>query len=179
MDGIFTLQESNKSLATALLIFYLIVASNFTEGLFSKQLRTAFQQSRLAQHIIGFIMMLVIVMLIGGVTETDRALLYAGVGYVWFILSTKLDAHWNIMILLILLFAFLYESRLNERNRLTLADPALSAEEKQMVIERDSSYKTYVVLAILGVTLVGTGLYLFKKTDQYGGSFDPVTFLFY
>lgn len=172
--------SQNISLLRALLLFYIIIASNFTGGLFSKQLRTFFEESRLAQHLIGFIMMLVIVMLIGGINDTYRAVMYSLIGYIWFILTGKLDIHWNIIIILLLLFGFFYESKLNEKEQNTLKDPNLTEEQKRVVINNNSKYKMYVVLAILSVTVIGTLLYLNKKVDQYGGGkFDLVTFLFY
>ena len=178
--NILTQNSSFTSLARVLLIFYVIIASNFTSNLFSKQLKTFFEESRLAQHLIGFIMMLVLVILIGGVNDTYRALIYSIIGYTWFVFTCKLDIHWNIIIILLMLFGFLYESKLNEKDEATLIDPNLTAEQKQTIIDNNSRYKMYIVLAILSVTIIGSVLYLNKKVDQYGGGkFDVVTYLFY
>jgi len=178
--NILNQNTSNISLSRALLIFYIIIASNFTGDLFSKQLRTFFEESRLAQHLIGFIMMLVIVMLIGGINDTYRAIIYSLIGYTWFIFTTKLDIHWNIIIILLMLFGFLYESKLNEKDQNAIHDPNLTEEQKEQVISNNSHYKTYIVLAILAVTVVGTIFYANKKVGQYGGGqFDLVTYLFY
>lgn len=169
----------NSNLSRALLLFYIIIASNFTGDLFSKQLRTYFEENRIAKHLIGFIMMLVVIMLFGGITNTYRALLYAIIGYTWFIFTGKLDIHWNIIILLMMLFGFLYESKLNEEDQNAMKDPNLTVQQKEAVINKNSTYKTYIVLSILGVTAVGTLLYLNKKVEQYGGGFNIVTYLFY
>lgn len=182
MENLNTLVQntSNISLSRALLIFYIIIASNFTSDLFSKQLRTFFEESRLAQHLIGFIMMLVIVILVGGINNTYRAVIYSLIGYTWFIFTTKLDIHWNIIIILIMLFGFLYESKLNEKEQSALNDPNLTEEQKNNVISTNSQYKMYIVLAILSVTIIGTIFYTNKKVEQYGGGqFDLVTYLFY
>jgi hypothetical protein len=183
MENINTLSQNgqqNISLSSVLLIFYILVANNFTGELFSKQLRTYFEESRLAQHLIGFTMMLVIVMLIGGVSNTYRAIVYSLIGYTWFIFTGKLDIQWNVIIILIMLFGFLYESKLNERDYNATVDPNLTDEQKQNVIETNSKYKTYILIAILSATVIGTLLYFNKKVGQYGGGqFDIVAFLFY
>ena len=170
----------NKSLLTALLVFYVIIASNFTNGLFSKQLKTYFEESRLAQHVIGFIMMLVLIILIGGTTNIYRALIYTLIGYTWFIFMTKLDIQWNIIILLLLLFGFLYESSLSEKEQNALNDPNLTEEQKNSIVETNNQYKTYIILLVLAFTAIGGFLYFNKKVGQYGGGqFDPITYLFF
>lgn len=172
--------NQNISLSRALLIFYLILASNFTGDLFSKQLITFFDENRFAQHLIGFIMMLVIIMLIGGINDTYTALFYSLIAYAWFILTTKLDIQWNIIIILIMLFGFLYESKINEKDEKIVNDTNLTVEQKEKIISENSNYKNYIILAILATTIIGTIFYTNKKIEQYGGgSFDLITFLFY
>ena len=170
----------NFSISRALLLFYIIIASNFTKGLFSKQLRTFFSENRLAQHLIGFIMMLVLIILIGNVTDTYKALFYSLIAYTWFIFTTKLDIHWNIIIILLMVFGFLYESQLNEKQTNALKDPNLTDEQKNNIIKENSKSKIYIIAIILAVTIIGTVLYVKKKDIQYGGAqFDIITYLFY
>src|SRR5947207_7468568 len=107
--------DQYMSLIRVMLIFYLAIANNFTENLFSKQLRTFFQENRYAQHLIAFIMLLVFVMILGGVKNIENGLLYTVIFYFWFIFTTKLDVQWNLIILFLLLFGFIYESKLNEK----------------------------------------------------------------
>ena len=173
------LSQSNISLSRALLVFYVLIASQYTNGLMGKQLKTFFEENRIAQHIIGFIMMLVLIMQIGGVMEIDRALIYSIIGYVWFILTTKLDIQWNLIIIFMLLVGYLYESRMINKEDELKNDKVLTTEEKTNVITNNSNIKTYMVIGILIVTLLGTFLYSQKKQIQYGGSYNMLTFLFY
>lgn len=169
-----------RNILTALLFFYLLIASNFTGGLFSKQLRTYFEESRLAQHIIGFIMLLVIVIIIGNITNIYRAIIYTIIGYIWFIFAGKLDIQWNIIIILLVLFGFLYELQLNNKDKDAINDPNLTQEQKDKIIETNTQYKTYIIVAVLAVTAIGGILYFNKKVGQYGGGqFDLMTYLFY
>lgn len=183
MESLSILTEGTSpylSLTRALLLFYVIIACNFTGDLFSKQLRTFIQNNRPAQHVIGFILMLVIIILFGGVTNTYHAILYAIIGYMWFILTTKLDIQWSIIIILLMLGGFLYEATINEKERKALLDPNLTEEQKEQIIEAGTQRKTYILLAILSVTIIGALLYANKKVEQYGGgAFDVITYFFY
>lgn len=119
-------------------------------------------------------------MLIGGINNTYRAVIYSLIGYIWFILTTKLDVHWNVIIILLLLFGFLYESKLNEKERNIMSDSNLTEEEKQKIINNNFQYRMYFILAALLTTIIGSLLYLNKKVGQYGGGkFDLITYLFY
>jgi hypothetical protein len=170
--------DSNMMLTRVLLIFYIIIASNFTDNLVSKQLKTFVQENRFAQHLIGFIMMLSFVILIGGVTNIEKGILYAVIGYMWFIFTTKLDIQWNIIIIILLLFGFIYETKLSEKEMEILNDASLTENQKNIIINDQQKYKIYTVIAIIATTVIGTFLYTNKKVVQYGGSYDIITFLF-
>jgi hypothetical protein len=167
------------NITRVLLFFYIIIASNFSENLFSKQLRTFFDENRPAQHLIGFIMMLTFVMIIGGVTDIEKGLLFSVLGYLWFVFTTKLDIQWNIMILLLLLFGFIYESKLSEKEQEIMKDQSLSEEEKRTITDSYQSYKMWLFGGIISVTVIGSLLYINKKDVQYGGGYNMLTFLFY
>lgn len=174
-----TSTTSTTGLVKVMLFFYIIIASNYTENLYSKQLRTFFNENRFAQHLIGLIMMLTFIMIIGGVQSIEKGILYALIGYIWFIFTTKLDIHWNIIIMLLLLFGFICESKLAEKEEGIINDPALNEEEKAALINNLQMYEFYIVLTIIGITVIGSLLYINKKGVQYGGGFDIMQFLFY
>lgn len=173
------LNKSNISLSKALLIFYVVIASNFTDGLVGKQLREYIQENRMAQHLIAFIMMFVLIHMIGGIDDMVRVFAYSAIGYLWFIFTTKLDAQWNIIVLALMFMGFIYESDLHKHEVDALEDKVLSQEEKERVINNNSKIKTYIVFGVIGVTIVGTMLYAQRKQEQYGGGFNPMRFLFY
>ena len=178
-----TLYRPNISLTQALLVFYIIIASNFTDGLFSKQIRTYFNENRVAQHLIAFIMLLVIIILFSGQIQLDNAIFLTIIGYSWFILSQKMDGHFIVIIILLLLFGFIIDMKLSESDKVTLADPNLTEQQKQEIINTHYNYRVYYLLLIFAVTIIGVALYMNKKVVQYGGGssgkFDLTTFLFY
>jgi len=171
--------NSNVSISKALMIFYLLVASNFTSNLFSKQMKGFFETNRLAQHFLGLITMLVIIIVIGNIQETKPAILYTFIAYLWFILTTKLDLQWNIVIILIMLFGLLYENHLMYQETNAKRDQALTDKDKENIVKKHNKYKTYIVLAILLTTFVGTALYTYRKYDQYGEKFDVISYFLY
>jgi hypothetical protein len=173
------LSQSNISLSKALLVFYVIIGSQFTGNLLGKQLRTFVEENRIAQHVIGFILMAVLINIIGQVNEVDKIFLYSVVGYIWFVLTTKLDIQWNIIIIMLLLVGFVYDNIVAQKERDAQKDSVLTAEEKTNIMVRHHSIRTYMVISIFVVTLIGTALYINKKGLQYGNGFDTTTFFLY
>jgi hypothetical protein len=168
-----------NSLIAVLLLFYLITVSGFTENLLSKQLRTFFSENRAAQHLIGFTTLLTLIMVLGTTMSIEKGILFAIIGYAWFIFSTKLDIQWSMMIILLLLFGFIYESKLDENQQIVEKDTALTAEEKQSKVDSYHTQRLVIVGGIILVTVVGAFLYIGKKDVQYGGGFDIMKFVFY
>ncbi len=169
--------RSNISLSKALLLFYLIVASNFTQSLYSGQLQDLLS-NRFAQHVIGFITMLVIIINFAGVTDPNAALLYSGLGYVWFLMTTKLDIQWNLAILALLTIGFLFESKMLTKEIDSDDDQALEEEDKELIQKRHNKTKTLIVGSIMAVTALGMLQYWSKKKQQYGPEFNAEKFVF-
>ena len=170
---------SGITMTKVLLLFYIFIASGYTKDLMSKQMQTFISENRFVQHIIGFILLMTIIMLIGNVTNTYNIFIYSLIGYTWFLFTGKLDIHWNIIIVLLLLFGFIYESSLEEKEMNILSDETLTQEQKNKLIEKNTSIKLYIIIAVLSVTVIGTFFYTNKKVVQYGGGeFDLLKYLF-
>ena len=167
------------SMSRALLIFYVIIASQFTSGLMGKQMRTFLEESRLAQHMIGFILMLVLVMMVGNVNNIGDGLIYSLIGYAWFILTTKLDIQWNLIIIMMLFVGYVYETKMINKEHDVQNDKVLTGVEKDNVVANTHNTKMYVAIGIIIVTIMGTVLYASKKQEQYGGGFSAVNFFLY
>lgn len=164
--------KPNVSLTKALLVFYVIFASQFTRGLYSGQLTDFLSSNRNAQHLVGLLLMLVIIMDFGGVKDPAVAIGYSLLAYVWFIMTTKMDLQWSMMILGLLIVGFLYESQLEDKEICVDMDDAVTDEDKKKIKKCHKRDKTYIGVAILVVTVIGTAIYLMKKREQYGGNFD-------
>lgn len=171
--------ESSISISKVLLIFYILIANNYTQDLLGKQFRSFLEENRMMQHIIAFILLLVIINLFSGINNPEKLLAFSFIGYTWFILSTKLDIQWNLIIIMLLFIGFLYESSINEYEMKIEKDENLSKKIKKNIIDKDTRYKIYIGIIILIVTIIGIAFYNNKKHEQYGGGFDMQKFIFY
>jgi len=178
MLNINQLFNTKISLSTGLLLFYLAIGNNFLKDLYPGQLVTAVDNSRLAQHIIGIITMFVFISLASGSDKLSSTVIYTALAYMWFILTTKLDLHWNLAILLLLFAGFIYERRLEQKEIRIQQDQALDTEDKQKIEKTNNKIKLTILTTLLAVTGVGAFMYYRKKQTQYGGNFDGLKFLF-
>uniref|UniRef100_A0A6C0ECR3 Uncharacterized protein n=1 Tax=viral metagenome TaxID=1070528 RepID=A0A6C0ECR3_9ZZZZ len=165
------------SLTKIVMLFYMLIGANFMTHLVSKQMKKFVQDNRLVQHIIGIISMVVLITTFGIISDVKLALLYSFIAYLFFILTTKMDLHINLIIVLLLVIAYLYETNIDidieKKNKV------LTAEEKLKLIEKDTQYKKSMVIIIFLVTVVGTVMYNNKKNIQYGGGFSLYKYLLY
>ena len=181
VDKLFNLSylgKSHISLSKAVLLFYLIVANNHTKDLFSGQLTEFIKNNRYAQHFIGYITMLIIVNSAAGVTDTQKAIIYSAVAYLWFIFTTKLDLRWSLLIIGAMVFGVIYESTMVDREIQSEDDQALERFDKEKIKNRHNRLKSVTVIAIILITIIGTLSYFNKKQVQYGGNFDGMKFMF-
>lgn len=169
-------QVNQTNLAKILLIFYLIVASNCTENLLSKQTRDIINNNRYIQHIIGFMTLFVLVTLIDDQIDMRTALIYTMLGYIWFVFSTKLDIHWNIAIIVLLFIGYMYETSSKMRELEIKNDTSLSDATKHVLLDEIENTKRWIIGSIVIVTILGTFFYSQKKQEQYGGGYDIFTY---
>lgn len=177
--NIHYIDDSVVSLSKVLLIFYVLVMSNLTPVLLSKQLRSFIDNNRMAQHIVGILSLIVIITAVNGNIDSRTAIIYALLGYIWFVFSTKMDLHWNIIVILLLLVGYLYENDLENKEMEMKKDKVLTENEKNDIKKNHRKNVGYIVVAILGITIIGTLLYNNKKEIQYGGGYDILRYLFY
>lgn len=175
--NIQNLNSENQSLVKIMMIFYVLVASSATDNLLSKQIKEFVNDSRYMQHILGFLTMIILVTLVGGTVDNKSAIFYALIGYIWFIFSTKLDIHWNIIILILLFIGYMIENNMHAKELSIKSDKMLSDEQKQNLIKEDIRYRNWVIGGIFMVTIVGTLFYSQKKHEQYGGGYDVFAYI--
>ena len=166
---------NNTSLAKILLIFYLIALNSNT--LISKQMHNYINDNRYVQHILSFMTMYVLITVVCGNIDTRSAIAYALIGYIWFIFTTKIDIHWNIIIIILLFVGYMFENSIHIDENNIKTDKLISNEHKQKIINENIHKKNLLVGGIIMVTIIGTLLYSNKKHAQYGGSYDIFTYI--
>lgn len=177
ITNIDMLDNKSVSLSKVLLVFYMLIGGNYLSGLISKQIKSFIESDRIVQHVIGITTMLVLITLFGNMPDIKLSILYSIIAYTWFILSTKLDIHVNIIIIALLLVGYLYENNLDAQ--LLKTTKVLTDAEKEVIVETAKKHKKIIVSLLFLVTVVGTFLYNDKKQVQYGGGYDVFRYLLY
>jgi hypothetical protein len=166
------------TISSALLIFYVLAISSFCNiDLLGRQFRDFIKNDRTAKHLFGLLTMLILFVLVAGVKDAKYAVLYTFIGYTWFIMTTKLDIQWNLIVIMVLVFGFLYENQLLHKEDRVNKDTILTSEEKKSIENKHSKYKIYVLATAMGITVLGTALYATKKAGQYGSDFNITKFI--
>ena len=173
------------SIAKVVLIFYLFAMQDYCNDLIGRPLRRFIEDNRIFQHFIGFLVIFVLLSWEGdlfgtGPTLSVRdALIYSVIGYTWVIFSSKLDAHWNIILLGVLIGVFVLDNHFRSQEDEARKDPSLTAKQRMEIIKRNNLYRTWLTASAIIITIVGTLLYSDRKSEQYGGSYDVLTYLLY
>lgn len=175
LNDIINLKQNDKSkmsLLRGLTIFYMFIFSGYLKDLQSGQLKEFIEGNRYVQHLIGFIFIMVIFNMYGKIDDFPSLCLYSIIGYIWFILTTKLDLQWSLAFLILALLGFFYENSLNQKEKNIANDKVLTNNEKEKIREKHNMIK-YIINGTLCIVVI-TGLFFYanRKTVQYGGGFD-------
>lgn len=172
------LNIKSMSLAKVLLLFYLFIANNYTNKLYSGQLTDYISSNRYVQHIIGLITMLVLLNLVADVEDPYELIVFSIVLYLWFIITTKMDLKWSLGIICFMIVGYIFESYMQSVEHRHNKDQALGDDFRRKIKHNHKKCKAVIVIILLIITLFGSSLYFHKKMDQYGGDFDANKFLF-
>lgn len=130
--------DLNFSIGRIIVLTYIIIASSYCTNLFSNGLKKAIETNKYLQHLILIILIMSLMIIFGNPFKVEitsnqqiNVVIMSLLIYVWFILTTKLDAAWNIAILILLTIYFLYESKKINDYNIVLNDPILDEEKKK------------------------------------------------
>jgi hypothetical protein len=178
-DDIF---EKNRdfSLNRIMLAFYILISSPVLFNLLSKQWKKILENDRIAQHLLAIMTMLSLTILVSnGKFTIQRIFVYTAIAYMWFIFSTKMDIHFNIIMFGSLIAFYLYQNTVQNENIKIEEDINLSENEKLEFQKNKKKNYIYLTGAILLMTLAGAIFYSSKKEGQYGGGYSLMNFLIY
>lgn len=177
---------NSVSITKILLLFYMLIGNSLLQPLLSKQWITTVKNDRIIQHIIGFTTMLTLAILVSDQSDQSNQfgdysnlILYTVIAYVWFIFLTKMDIHFNVMIIVLLLANYMYDNYLKAENKKILDDKILSVEMKNSIVTKNLERSTYIMFSIMALIVGGMFMYSNKKEGQYGGGYSFINFLLY
>lgn len=168
------------SITKVLLLFYLLTTNSLLQPLLSKQWKKMVENDRIIQHLIGFSTMVTLVILVNeGEVDYYSIVMYSLIAYLWFIFSTKMDIHFNIMIMIGLLGCYLYENNVKIKTNKIKEDKVLSDDQKFIMIDKQYTKQKYLMGGMMVAIIVGMFMYSQKKEVQYGGGYSLTHFLLY
>lgn len=177
--------ELNLSIGKVLLLTFIIISSSYCSNLLSNGLKNALESNRYVQHLVLIILIMSLMILFGNPFGTQLStnhslniLIITLLIYAWFILMTKLDLSWFIAVIILLAIYFLYESKATQDINQQLGDNLINTETKANIINTFVNTNNYILMAIFGVTVVGSLFYGGEKQVQYGGGFSVNKFWF-
>jgi hypothetical protein len=165
---------SRISILPVLLLYYISLGGN---RMMPHQMQQLLDTNDYVYHLFNILRLFISVILIGKIEDVRLAIIMTVIGYVWFIGTLKLDLKWNIFVFIVLLFGFVYDLFISERNKAILADKNLSEEDKKKIIKHHSNSRLCLVMSLIGITLIGTVIYAIRKRTQYKDEFNLITFL--
>jgi hypothetical protein len=173
-------KNNDFSLGKIILLFYILSSSPVLFNLLSKQWKKTLENDRIAQHLLGIMTLLCLVILVSdGKFSIYRIFSYTAIAYVWFIFSTKMDIQFNIIMFGSLVAFYLYQNTIENNSENIKEDKNLTDGEKMIIQKNNKNSYLYLTMIILALTLIGTLFYSSKKEIQYGGGYDLVNFLIY
>jgi Ca2+/Na+ antiporter len=171
-------KNNDFSLGKIILMFYVLVSSSALFPLLSKQLKKKLEHDRISQHIVAILTMLSLTILVSnGKFCIQRIFIYTALGYLLFIFSTKMDIHFTIMTVGLLLGFYLYQNQIQNETEEIEKDKNISNENKNKLKKKKKDSYLYLFSAIAIMIVGGTLLYSNKKEVQYGGGYSLVNYL--
>ena len=161
------------------LVLYLVQLSSLTSNTLGKQLKEYVEANRIIQHIINLIFLFVLISLADKNKSIQDIAINTVSIYIFYLLSTKLDLQYNIILLLIMLIYYLYqrtnESKISRINK----DADLDIQTKQILTLVDNNKNNIFGCSLIMFLFYFTHVYFKRKNIQYGNGFNYSKFLLY
>ena len=147
-----------EKIASAVLIFYILLVSNQIEHILPKWIKKELQ-NRLVLHMIGFLIMSFLVVYVGEVKHPYIMAVFTVGMYLWFMITTKLSMNYFVPVMFLLLVVFITDGY--KRGRY-----GVSGEIDQATEERIKNTETfeYILLSLAFlISIIGFVSSLKKK----------------
>ncbi len=157
---------------------YIIQLNTFSTDLVGKQLREYISGNRNAHHIINFIFILVLLSVFDRNSSITKLLGDTVIVYFFYLLTTKVDLQFNIIILLSILFFYFYKREIEIKKNRISGDSEIDKNTKNIIMKNEISRTQLFQFSIVGLTTIFAFYYYNRKNIQYGGNFSYNKFLF-
>jgi hypothetical protein len=158
---------------------YIFQLHNFSKDIIGKQLREYISENKSTQHIINFIVILVLISVFDRERSITELLKDTTIVYFFYLLTTKLDLQFNIIILFGILFFYFYKREIDIKEKRILNDFELDNQIKSSLIKNNNKKMQLFQFSLAGLIVFFSFFYFNRKNIQYGGDFSYKKFLFY
>jgi hypothetical protein len=163
------------------LLFYLLQMTDLSTNTLGKQLREYIQENRISHHVINFIFIFVLLSL--ELKKQDAPVNQLALNsitiYLLYILSTKVDLQFNVIILALCIIYYLYQRNVQIKYNRLLNDSELDDEERKNIMLPDNHTDNLINIFVLLFILYCVYLYSGRKKTQYNNNFSYINFLLY
>jgi hypothetical protein len=156
-----------------LALVYLVISGNYLGNLFGCRVQLLFRENMWIKHVLGFFTAYFLIVLSTPPEGYDakQTLLFAGLIYIWFFLTTKMHVRMWIPMILVLLASYgiyVYTKQQTSKGEETAVDKDTTERLQQL----------QSIATILGVilTLVGVVAYYGEKKIEFEETFDAWKF---
>lgn len=149
-----------ETIPKVIIVFYIIAMAPFITNLISKQTKDFFIGNRYGYNIIGIMITIFLVSYFGKTTNISDAIIYSFIAYGWFMLTTKLDFIWIVVVVIGIYMIIIYT--INYNNKLE----NVSEVERYKLKNKFNKKITTLLWGIFGLTLTGTFFYMKKQYLQ-------------
>ena len=161
------------------LVLYLVQLSSLTSNTLGKQLKEYVEANRIIQHIINLIFLFVLISLADKNKSIQDIAINTVSIYIFYLLSTKLDLQYNIILLLIMLIYYLYQREKDSKISRINKDKDLDIQTKQILTLIDNNKNNIFGCSLIMFLFYFTHVYFKRKNIQYGNGFNYSKFLLY
>ena len=162
-----------------LLILYLSQLSGLTNNTLGKQLKEFVYSNRLIQHIINLVFLFVLISLFDQGISLNNIIISGISIYFIYLLTTKLDLQFNLIILTLFIVYYFYKRELDKKDNRINKDNDLNILLKNSLVNIDENKYNLFGLTILSLLVYCVYIYMNRKSVQYGGGFSYSKFLMY
>lgn len=153
-------------LSIAFFTFYLLIFANYSGDLLACRIRRHLSDSLLLKHGLGFMMMVFFAVFTSDQTLNLPVLQVLGISvllYAWFVVTTRMHTESLVVVLLVLLAAY-------------ILSVSIKRDTDEVTIRRKRLAIRILNYVALGITVLGTILYLIEKRYEYGSDFSFTQF---
>jgi hypothetical protein len=169
MDNIFDIRF--------LLALYLVQLTSLSNNTLGKQLKEYTYKNRTFQHIVNLVFLFVLISMVDSKSGINQVAVNSLGIYFIYLLSTKLDLQFNLLILgLIIVYHFYTRELKNKKNRI-INDSEINNTLKETIVNLDNNKYMLGGIGLVGVLIYLVYLYGTRKNVQYGGGFSYSKFL--